>query len=139
MSEDLTMIAQRALDDVAASKDLAALDEVRVRWLGKKGAITEQLKSLGALPADKRRETGQRINETKEWVQAARDTRRVELERAAVDAQLVAGRVDITLPGRGEERGGLHPITKARLRIEELFRMAGFDVAEGPEVEDDFH
>jgi len=72
-------------------------------------------------------------------VQAAIDARRAALERAAVDAQLAAGSIDVTLPGRGEPRGGLHPVTKARLRIEEIFRRAGFEVAEGPEIEDDFH
>ncbi|HEY8508986.1 MAG TPA: phenylalanine--tRNA ligase subunit alpha [Steroidobacteraceae bacterium] len=139
MSEDLASLTQRALEEVAASQELAALDEVRVRWLGKKGTLTEQLKTLGTLPPAERPAAGQRINEAKERVQAALEARRAELERAAIEKQLAAGRIDVTLPGRGEERGGLHPVTKARLRIEELFRRAGFDVAEGPEIEDDFH
>ena len=121
------------------SGDLAALDDVRVRWLGKKGALTEQLKSLRDVPAAERPAAGQRINEAKEQVQAALDARRAVLESAAVEQKLAAGRIDVTLPGRGEERGGLHPVTQARLRIETLFRRAGFDVAEGPEIEDDFH
>lgn len=137
--QDLTSLTQQALDEVAAVGDLAALDEVRVRWLGKKGAITEQLKSLGSLPGAERAAAGQRINEAKERVNAAIESHRVALENAEVERKLAAGRIDVTLPGRGEERGGLHPVTKARLRIEMLFRRAGFEVASGPEVEDDFH
>ena len=137
--EDLISLAQRALDEVAACGDLAALDEVRVRWLGKKGAFTEQLKSLGALPAAERPAAGQRINDAKETLQAAIEARRARLENAAVESQLAAGRIDVSAPGRGEERGGLHPVTKARLRLEALFQQAGFEVASGPEIEDDFH
>jgi phenylalanyl-tRNA synthetase alpha chain len=136
---DLGSLSARALQEIAASAGLAALEEVRVRWLGKKGILTEQLKSLGAMPAEQRREAGQRINDAKEQVQSGIDARRAELERARIEQQLAAGSIDVTLPGRGEERGGLHPVTKARLRIETLFRRAGFDVASGPEVEDDFH
>lgn len=136
---DLSSLIQRALDEVNACGDLAALDEARVRWLGKKGTLTEQLKSLGSLPAAERPAAGQRINEAKQSVQDALEARRAELERAEIESQLAAGSIDVTLPGRGEERGGLHPVTKARLRIEQLFRRAGFEVATGPEIEDDFH
>ncbi len=135
----LAQLTQSALDEVAASSTLAALDEVRVRWLGKKGALTEQLKSLGGLSAAERPAAGARINVAKEQVQQALEARKAALERATVDAALAAGRIDVTLPGRGEERGGLHPITRARLSIETLFRDVGFAVAEGPEIEDDFH
>jgi len=138
-SNDLVSLTQQALEAVANSDGLAALDDVRVQWLGKKGALTEQLKSLGKLPAAERPAAGQKINEAKEQVQAAIEARRAALESEQVERELAAGRIDVTLPGRGEERGGLHPVTKARLRIEELFRRAGFDVAEGPEIEDDFH
>ena len=136
---DLTVMIRRALDEVAACGDLAALEDARVRWLGKKGTLTEQLKALGALDAAERPAAGARINEAKERVQAALDARREELRRADIEARLSAGRIDVTLPGRGEEPGGLHPVTKTRLRIETLFRRAGFDVASGPEIEDDFH
>jgi len=136
---DLTSLAQQALDEVAASGDLAALDEVRVRWLGKKGALTEQLKLLGGLPESERRAAGQRINDSKERLQGAIEARRAQLEQAEVEHKLAAGRIDVTAPGRGEQRGGLHPVTKARLRLESLFRQAGFEVASGPEIEDDFH
>jgi phenylalanyl-tRNA synthetase alpha chain len=137
--DDLTSLAQRALDEVAGCGDLAALDEVRVRWLGKKGLLTEQLKSLGSLPTEARKAAGQRINEAKERLQTAIEARRTQLESLEVERQLAAGRIDVTAPGRGEERGGLHPVTKARLRLEALFRHAGFEVATGPEIEDDFH
>jgi phenylalanyl-tRNA synthetase alpha chain len=136
---DLTALTQEALAEVAACADLAALDEVRVRWLGKKGVLTEQGKSLGALPAAERPAAGARINAAKERVQAAIETRRAALERADIERKLTAGRIDVTLPGRGEAPGALHPVTQARLRIETLFRRAGFEVATGPEIEDDFH
>ena len=137
--QDLTSLVSEALGEVARCADLAALDEARVRWLGKKGTLTEQLKSLGGLPAAERPAAGQRINEAKESVQAAIEARRAALARAEVERELAAGRIDVTLPGRGERRGGLHPVTLARLRMEEIFRRAGFEVATGPEIEDDFH
>jgi phenylalanyl-tRNA synthetase alpha chain len=136
---DLTALRDQALAEIAACGDLAALDDVRVRWLGKKGRFTEQAKSLGALPASERPAAGALINAAKEEVQAAIEARRVALARADIEQRLAAGRIDVTLPGRGEEPGGLHPVTQARLRIETLFRSAGFDVASGPEIEDDFH
>jgi phenylalanyl-tRNA synthetase alpha chain len=136
---DLTALTGRALAEVAACQELAALEDVRVRWLGKKGALTEQLKALGSLPAAERPAAGARINQAKVEVQVALEARRVQLERVAIERELAAGSLDVTLPGRGEEAGGLHPVTKARLRIETLFRRAGFEVASGPEIEDDFH
>ena len=136
---DLATLLRQALDEVAASTTLAALDEVRVRWLGKKGAFTDQLKALGALPAAARPAVGARINEAKQQFEAAVETAREALSRAAVEAELAAGRIDVTLPGRGESRGGVHPVTRARLRIERIFRDSGFEVATGPEIEDDFH
>jgi phenylalanyl-tRNA synthetase alpha chain len=136
---ELSSLVSEALGEVAGCADLAALDEARVRWLGKKGTLTEQLKSLGSLPAAERPAAGQRINEAKEHVQAAIEARREALARVEVERELAAGRIDVTLPGRGEQRGGLHPVTLARLRMEEIFRRAGFEVATGPEIEDDFH
>ena len=135
----LTTLVAQALADVNASADLNALDEVRVHVLGKKGVLTEQLKSLGALPATLRPAAGQKINEAKVAIQAAIEARRIQLETAALDAELAKGAIDVTLPGRGQERGGMHPVTRTRLRIEKIFTQAGFQVATGPEVEDDFH
>jgi phenylalanyl-tRNA synthetase alpha chain len=136
---DLTALREQALAEIAACGDSAALEDVRVRWLGKKGRFTEQAKSLGALPASERPAAGALINAAKEEVQAAIEARRGALARADIEQRLAAGRIDVTLPGRGEEPGGLHPVTQARLRIETLFRSAGFGVAAGPEIEDDFH
>jgi phenylalanyl-tRNA synthetase alpha chain len=137
--ESLSSLVERALADVQAAADVAALDEVRVRLLGKKGALTEQLKSLGALPAAERPVVGAKINEAKLAVQSALEARRAHLEAAALDAELAKGAIDVTLPGRGQEPGSLHPVTRTRLRIERIFAQAGFQVATGPEVEDDFH
>jgi phenylalanyl-tRNA synthetase alpha chain len=128
-----------ALAQIALSPDIAGLEALRVHWLGKKGALTEQLKALGALAASERPAAGARINAAKDQLTQAIEARRATLEQQAVDRKLIEGRLDVTLPGRGEQRGGLHPITRVRLRIEELFRRAGYEVVEGPEVEDDFH
>ena len=137
--EPLFSLVEQALAQVEASANLAALDEVRVRVLGKKGLLTEQLKSLGALPAELRPAAGQRINDAKAAVQAALEARRTHLEDAALRAELAQGAIDVTLPGRGQDPGSLHPVTRTRLRIERIFTQAGFQVATGPEVEDDFH
>ena len=136
---ELARLTDEALAAIGASADPAALDAARVHWLGKKGVLTEQLKALGALPAAERPAAGQRINEAKARVQSAIDARKAALERAADEQALAAGSIDVTLPGRGEARGTLHPVTLARLRIETLFRHAGFTVEAGPEIEDDFH
>jgi phenylalanyl-tRNA synthetase alpha chain len=132
-------LVQTALAQIASSRDLAELEDIRVRWLGRKGTLTEQLKSLGTLPASERPAAGARINAAKEQLAGAIEAQRAELERALVARELAAGRVDVTLPGRGEDRGGLHPVTQARLRIETIFRGVGFEVAQGPEIEDEFH
>jgi phenylalanyl-tRNA synthetase alpha chain len=136
---DLEAEAGAALARIAASSGLAELDEIRVQWLGRKGVLTEQLQGLGKLPAAERREAGARINGLKARLHEAIEARRIALERAAVDARLAAGAIDVTLPGRGERLGGLHPITLTRLRIEEIFRRAGFAIEQGPEIENDFY
>jgi phenylalanyl-tRNA synthetase alpha chain len=136
---DLSTIVDETLGEIARAADLNALEQIRVRLLGKSGVITEQLKSLGGLPAEARPGAGQRINDAKQSLGEAIHKRRAELEQASVASTLAAGHIDVTLPGRGQAPGGLHPVTKVRLRMEELFRRAGFRVAEGPEVEDDFH
>ena len=137
--KDLESLVERLLAEIAASADLSALDGVRVGALGKKGGLTELLKGLGRLPAEGRKSAGAAINDAKGRITAALDARRAELEAAALDRELRAGAIDVTLPGRGQPGGGLHPVTRTRLRIEAIFRRAGFSVAEGPEVEDDFH
>jgi phenylalanyl-tRNA synthetase alpha chain len=137
--KDLESLVGRTLADIGSSADVAALEAVRVAVLGRKGALTELLKALGTLPAAERRTAGAAINEAKGRVEAALEARRAELESLALGRELSMGAIDVTLPGRGQAPGGLHPVTRARLRIEAIFRCAGFTVAEGPEVEDDFH
>jgi phenylalanyl-tRNA synthetase alpha chain len=138
-AESLSALVAQSLADLAAASDLVQLDEMRVRVLGKKGLLTEQLKGLGGLPASERPAAGQRINEAKARIQAAIEERQAKLEQAALDRELAAGAIDVTAPGRGQAGGGMHPVTRSRLRIEQIFRQAGFQVATGPEVEDDFH
>ena len=128
-----------AFDAVAGAGDLAELDRVRVQYLGKSGLLTAQLKGLGTLPAEQRPAAGQAINQIKVALQEAIETRRSALEAASLARQLAAERIDVTLPGRGQRVGGLHPITRTLQRIERLFANAGFGVEEGPEVEDDYH
>jgi len=119
-AESLSALVNEALAYIDASTDLGALDEVRVRLLGKKGLITEQLKGLSALPAAERPATGQRINDAKEAIHAAIEMHRIRLEQAAMQRELAKGTIDVTLPGRGQEPGSLHPVTRTRLRIEKI-------------------
>ena len=137
--KDLDARREETLGAISSASDIGKLEDWRVRTLGKSGWLTDKLKELGKLAAEQRKEVGARINRVKEEIAAAIDAKRAELEQAAVAAKLAKERIDVTLPGRGEARGGLHPVTKVRLRIEQLFRQAGFDVATGPEIEDDFH
>ena len=119
--------------------DPAALDEVRVHYLGRSGVLTGLLRELGKLPAEERPQAGKRINEAKAALQALLEDRRATLEKERLSAALERERVDVTLPGRREHRGGTHPITHTMDRIADYFGQIGFEVAEGPEVEDDFH
>ena len=135
----LAALQAAALEAIAAAADLASLDQVRVRYLGKSGELTALLKQLGTLPADERPAAGQEINQAKAAVQVAIDQRKVVLDDAVLTARLAAERIDVSLPGRGRRPGGLHPVTRAMRRIERLFANAGFAVAEGPEVEDAYH
>jgi phenylalanyl-tRNA synthetase alpha chain len=137
--QELDTLVQEAEQAVAESPDLSQLDQVRVHYLGKKGLLTEYLKQLGHLPAEERPKAGQAVNQAKQALQLRIESRRAELERAALDARLAAETVDVTLPGRGPRSGGLHPVTRTLERIEALFAGIGFEVAEGPEIEDDFH
>ncbi|MBK1720732.1 phenylalanine--tRNA ligase subunit alpha [Thiocystis violacea] len=135
----LDSLQEAAIAAIAGAADLAGLDQVRVRYLGKSGELTALLKQLGTLPAAERPAAGQAINQAKVAVQQAIDARKATLEEAVLAARLSAERIDVTLPGRGQRPGGLHPITRALRRIERLFANAGFAVVEGPEVEDAYH
>jgi phenylalanyl-tRNA synthetase alpha chain len=136
---ELERTINAALADFAACADPAALENSKARYLGKAGALTEQLKSLGKLPAAERPAAGARINEAKGRLEAALDARREALAQSRLAAQLAADALDVSLPGRGCGTGGLHPITRTLERMEALFRSLGFEVADGPEIEDDFH
>ena len=136
---DLAAIQQTALDAVTVATDVAALDTVRVQYLGKKGKLTGLLKSLGKLSSEERPAAGAEINKVKSALQQAISEKRAVLEQTAIDARLNADAIDVTLPGRNAETGGLHPVTIVQQRIEQFFRGVGYDVVEGPEIEDDYH
>jgi len=138
-SQDLEELLARASADVHSSGSVADLELVRVRLLGKKGDLTALLKSLGALQPDARRTLGARVNAARDTISAAIESRRVELESAALAQRLAAEKIDVTLPGRGRKPGGQHPVTRVQRRIVALFRQAGFDVADGPEIETDWY
>ena len=137
----MTTLAEitRSLDDIAAADTLESLDAHRVALLGRNGAITVMLKSLGALAPDERKARGAEVNRAKEAISDAIAARRTTLEQAALDQRLSSERIDITLPGRRGERGGLHPITRTLDRMTGIFARLGYDLADGPEIEDDFH
>lgn len=139
MTTQLDELREQGLADIAQAADLQALDAIRVALLGKKGAVTLRLKSLGELPADERKTAGAEINQVKQTLAQAIESRRAVLEQAREAAQLAEESVDVTLPGRGERPGAMHPITQTRRRIESLFMRNGFEVVEGPEIEDDYH
>ena len=136
---DVEELIGRARNEIDACQDLSGLDDIRVRFLGKKGELTSQLKQLGSLSADERPAAGQAINQAKQQVQDALQVRREELDGAELEQELAAGTVDVTLPGRGQDLGGLHPVTRTQERIEGIFRAAGFSVRTGPEIEDEEH
>jgi phenylalanyl-tRNA synthetase alpha chain len=135
----LSELIDQAASEIDAATDLAALDEVRVSYLGKKGELTARLKSLGQLPAEERSSAGQEINRAKQDVQGRLNARRESLEDAALESDLAAEAVDVSLPGRGSSIGGRHPVSRAQSRIERIFTNAGFGIRSGPEIEDDFH
>jgi len=136
---EITDLQTRALAEISASDDLQQLDDLRVRYLGKKGEVTAQLKSLGSMEPDQRRSFGQAVNAVRDALNQAITVRRKDLESAALEQKLLSEKVDVTLPGRGEQRGGLHPVTMAMERAIGIFTKLGFDVATGPEVEDDHY
>ena len=137
--DDLEKIVADALDQFGRIGDAAELEQAKARFLGKAGALTEQLKQLGRLPPEQRREAGARINAAKDRLESALAARRESLARQRLDARLAEEALDVTLPGRGTGRGRLHPLTRTQERIESIFRSIGFDVADGPEIETDWN
>ncbi|WP_443641931.1 phenylalanine--tRNA ligase subunit alpha [Candidatus Njordibacter sp. Uisw_039] len=137
--EHLKQLVTEGLDAVAQAADEVALDQVRVQYLGKKGELTQQLKSLGKLSAEERPAAGAKINEAKQKVQDAITVKRTMMAANALSKQLAVESIDVTLAGRGQAIGGLHPVTMTIERIENFFAQIGFSVAQGPEIEDDYH
>jgi len=139
VEQQLEKLVNDAQQAIQAAADLQSLDELRVNYLGKKGSITGMMKELGKLPAEQRPEAGQVINRAKQAIQSAIEARKDNLQSAKLATQLASETIDVTLPGRSHGMGGLHPVTRVLDRIEDLFNQLGFETAEGPEIEDDFH
>lgn len=139
MLEALEQMRETALQDIAQAADLAGLDQVRVHYLGKKGVLTDHLQQVGRLDAAERPRLGQAVNVIKQALLDALQARREVLEAAAVAQRLSAETLDMSLPGRGLFRGTLHPITQTLERIQNILLGMGFVLADGPEIEDDFH
>ena len=137
--DNLDRLVNEAREAFAAVSDAAALEQAKARFLGKSGLITEQLKALGKLAPEEKRERGAEINRVKAAIEAALNARRDGLREAALNAQLQAEALDVTLPGRGAVPGGLHPVSRTLERIESLFRSIGFVAVDGPEIETDWH
>lgn len=128
-----------ALKEISASDSAQSLQDVRVKYLGKKGLLTAQLKELGKLPPEERREAGQAINKLKGDLEKAIDAKRADLGRAELNAKLLKERVDVTLPGQQFSVGGLHLLTQITNRLTDVFRSMGYDVVTGPELETDHY
>jgi len=137
--QDIEKLVTEATAEFARINEGAELEQAKARYLGKSGTLSELLKGLGKLPAEERRTAGAAINQVKDGIESALQARREAIKRAALETQLAAEALDVTLPGRGRGRGGLHPAIRTLSRIEELFRSIGFSVADGPEIESDWH
>jgi len=136
---DIDQLSSKAIADIAAADTPDALEALRVALLGKSGSITAQLKSLGALPGDQRKAAGEAINRARDAIGAALSARKAALDEAALDARLATETIDITLPGRDAARGGLHPVSRTMERIADIFGRLGYELSDGPEIEDDWH
>jgi phenylalanyl-tRNA synthetase alpha chain len=139
VQQELDKLVNEAQQAVAAADDLVKLDQVRVSYLGKKGELTKQMQKLGKLAPEDRREAGMVINTAKQAVEETIEQRRDVLKKVELDARLASEAIDVSMPGRGQQSGGLHPVTRTMQRIEALFTQLGFETAEGPEIEDDYH
>lgn len=136
---NLEQLIAQATADFSAATEIARLEEVKAAYLGKEGSLTALLKGLGKLPPEERKTAGAAINVAKAQVESALAGRREALRNAQLEAQLAAEALDVTLPGRGPTRGSIHPVMRTLERIEQLFRSIGFAVADGPEIETDWH
>jgi len=136
---DLEKLLEESAAESAVVKTLPDLEQVKARYLGKNGALTAELKALGKMAPEERSRVGQQVNKIKEQIQANFDARRNELVQQELQRRLAQESIDVTLPGRGQQLGGLHPVTQTIQRIQSLLVDAGFEVAEGPEIESDFY
>ena len=136
---DTDSLLAEALQAIKESSDEKSLDSLRVQYLGKKGSLTALLKNLGKLPAEERPAAGESINVAKRQLQNAIDARQKSIIESSLNEQLIRDAIDVTLPGRRQSQGGLHPITITMDRITAIFESAGYDVAEGPEIEDEYY
>lgn len=136
--DELTQLIESAKADFAAATQPAALEDAKARYLGKSGAVTMLMKGLGALAPEERKERGKAINAVKQAIDAALTARREALANAELEKKLATEAVDVTLPGRVVPAGGVHPVIRTWMRVEEIFRSIGFDVADGPEIESDW-
>ena len=132
-------LTEQALADIASADSPDAVEALRVALLGKSGSVTAQLKSLGTLAADQRKTAGEAINRARDAISEALAARRTGLDDAALDARLSSETIDVTLPGRNSTRGGLHPVSRTLERIAEIFGRLGYELSDGPEIEDDWH
>lgn len=137
--ENVAAIVERALAEFRLASDPAALENAKARYLGKAGELTALVKTLASLPADARKSAGQELNAAKSRLEQALELRRAELVDQKLQAQLAQEALDVTLPGRGRGRGGLHPVVRTWQRVEQIFHSIGFDVADGPEIEADWY
>jgi len=136
--QNLEVIVERALGDFAAASDPAALENAKARYLGKAGELTALQSTLKSAPPEQRRELGAKFNDAKQKIEAGLEARRAALAEAKLTARLTEQSLDVTLPGRGRGRGGVHPVIRTWQRIEEIWRSIGFEVADGPEIETDW-
>ncbi|KAF7598743.1 MAG: phenylalanine--tRNA ligase subunit alpha [Candidatus Dactylopiibacterium carminicum] len=136
--DNLDQLLSQATAAFSASADINALEQAKAVFLGKSGSVTELLKGLGKLDPDERKRAGAEINRCKAAIEQALEARREALRAAQLELQLAAKALDVTLPGRGRGRGGLHPVVRTQERFETLFRSIGFEVADGPEIEEDW-
>ena len=139
MNDRVDDIVRDAQDAIASARTLDELDEVRVRFLGRQGRITMESRAIGALAAEMRPEAGRRLNDGRQAIRDALEARKSALSADVLRSRLSSERLDVSLPGRGQSSGGLHPVTRTLERISSLFRAIGFEVVEGPEIEDDYH
>ena len=136
---DIENLTAKALADIAAADSPQAIEALRVALLGKSGSVTAQLKQLGTLPADQRKAAGEAINRARDTLGTALAERKSALDDAALDARLASETIDVTLPGIDGARGGLHPVSRTLERIADIFGRLGFELSDGPEIEDDWH